>query len=125
MKKRIAFRKLGRDTAHRLAMIRNMVCSLVEHERIVTTEPKAKELRRYAEKVIGYAKWWAVYQRQAALDLKRGEAKAAQKAAANAMHQLRLANSWVNQRPTLIKLLVSEHFYYVPSRFKKTRDFVV
>jgi hypothetical protein len=51
MRKRVAFSKLGRDSAHRLAMFRNMVCSLIEHERIVTTEPKAKELRRYSEQV--------------------------------------------------------------------------
>ena len=56
MKKRIAFRKLGRTSSHRLAMLKNMVTSLITHERIVTTEPKAKELRRFADKVVGYAK---------------------------------------------------------------------
>ena len=40
------FRKLGRDTAHRLAMLKNMATSLIYHERIMTTTPKAKELRR-------------------------------------------------------------------------------
>lgn len=56
MKKRIAFRKLGRTSSHRWAMLRNMVTSLIYHERIVTTVPKAKELARLADKVIGYAK---------------------------------------------------------------------
>jgi large subunit ribosomal protein L17 len=56
MKKRIAFRKLGRTTSHRLAMLGNMVTSLIEHERIVTTTPKAKEVRRLADKLVTYAK---------------------------------------------------------------------
>ena len=45
-------RKLSRSSSHRKAMFRNMVTSLIEHERITTTEPKAKELRRFAEKTI-------------------------------------------------------------------------
>ncbi len=45
-------RKFGRNSAHRRAMFRNMVTSLIEHERITTTEAKAKELRRHAEKTI-------------------------------------------------------------------------
>ena len=49
-------RKLGRTSAHRKAMFRNMVTSLLEHERISTTLPKAKELRGVAARVIGYGK---------------------------------------------------------------------
>jgi large subunit ribosomal protein L17 len=45
-------RKLGRTTAHRLALFRNQLQSLVDRERIVTTLPKAKELRPLAERVI-------------------------------------------------------------------------
>jgi large subunit ribosomal protein L17 len=45
------FSRLGRTTSHRLAMMRNMVQSLIEHERIVTTVPKAKALRAPAEQV--------------------------------------------------------------------------
>jgi len=56
MKKRIAFRKLGRTSSHRWAMLRNMVTSLIYHERIVTTVPKAKELKRVADRVVGYGK---------------------------------------------------------------------
>lgn len=51
-----AGRKLGRTTEHRKAMLRNMVTSLIEHERIVTTVPKAKEARRVADKMITLAK---------------------------------------------------------------------
>ena len=49
-------RKLGRDAAHRWAMLRTMVTQLIEHERITTAVAKAKELRRVADKVVTYAK---------------------------------------------------------------------
>eukprot|EP00656_Telonema_subtile_P015422 TRINITY_DN18077_c0_g1_i2.p2 TRINITY_DN18077_c0_g1~~TRINITY_DN18077_c0_g1_i2.p2 ORF type:complete len:132 (-),score=33.63 TRINITY_DN18077_c0_g1_i2:100-495(-) len=50
------FRKLGRTSSHRWAMLRNQVTQLVKHDAITTTVPKAKELRRVAEKVITLAK---------------------------------------------------------------------
>ncbi|KAL9187147.1 hypothetical protein ACHAXT_010867 [Thalassiosira profunda] len=57
MRKRLAqYRKLGRTPEHKWAMLRNMVTSLIKYERIVTTVPKAKELRHLADKVIGYTK---------------------------------------------------------------------
>jgi large subunit ribosomal protein L17 len=56
MEHRVGYRKLQRTTAHRLAMLRNMVTSLIEHERITTTIPKAKEARRMAERVITLGK---------------------------------------------------------------------
>lgn len=56
MRNKIAGRRLGRTTAHREAMFRNMITSLVTHERIRTTLAKAKELRRHAEKVVTWAK---------------------------------------------------------------------
>ncbi|RHY03040.1 hypothetical protein DYB25_011284 [Aphanomyces astaci] len=56
MRHRLAFRRLGRPTEHRLALLRNQVTSLIEHERIQTTLPKAKELRRLADQVITLAK---------------------------------------------------------------------
>lgn len=52
MRHRKSGRILGRTSAHRKAMYRNMVTSLLEHERITTTEAKAKELRRFAERTI-------------------------------------------------------------------------
>lgn len=56
MRHRKSGRKLGRNASHRKAMLRNMVTSLFEHERIVTTVPKAKEARRVADKMITLAK---------------------------------------------------------------------
>ena len=51
-----AHRKLGRTTAHRTAMFANMSASLIKHEQIVTTLPKAKELRPFVEKLVTLAK---------------------------------------------------------------------
>ncbi len=56
MRHRVAHRKLGRTTSHRLAMFRNMAASLIKHEQITTTLPKAKELRPYVEKLVTLAK---------------------------------------------------------------------
>jgi large subunit ribosomal protein L17 len=56
MKHRVVGRRLDRTTEHRTAMLKNMVTSLFRHEKIVTTTPKAKELKRYADKVITLAK---------------------------------------------------------------------
>lgn len=56
MRHRKAGRRLGRTSSHRLAMVRNMVTSVFEHERIVTTTPKAKEVRRVVDKMITLAK---------------------------------------------------------------------
>ena len=56
MRHRVAHRKLGRTSSHRLAMFRNMAASLIKHEQITTTLPKAKELRPYVEKLITLAK---------------------------------------------------------------------
>ncbi|RMF14927.1 MAG: 50S ribosomal protein L17 [Candidatus Dadabacteria bacterium] len=49
-------RRLGRRPDHRVAMIRNLTLSLIEHERIETTVPRAKEIRRFAERLVTYAK---------------------------------------------------------------------
>lgn len=56
MRHRVVGRKLGRPTSHRMAMLRNMVTSLFEHERIRTTDAKAKEIRRLADKMITLGK---------------------------------------------------------------------
>lgn len=56
MRHRHGLRKLNRTSAHRLAMFRNMSVSLIEHEAIKTTLPKAKELRRVIEPLITLAK---------------------------------------------------------------------
>jgi len=56
MRHRQSNRKLNRTTSHRLAMLRNLANSLLQHEVITTTLPKAKELRRVAEPLITLAK---------------------------------------------------------------------
>lgn len=56
MKHRIKQRKLNRTTSHRKAMMANMAASLIKHEQILTTLPKAKELRPYVEKLISLGK---------------------------------------------------------------------
>ena len=56
MRHKIAGRKLGRNPSHRRAMLRNLVTSFLQHERLVTTLPKAKELRPLAEKMITLGK---------------------------------------------------------------------
>jgi large subunit ribosomal protein L17 len=52
MRHLVAGKKLNRNTSHRISLIRNMTISLVQHEQIVTTLPKAKFLRPFAEKII-------------------------------------------------------------------------
>ncbi|WP_242346382.1 50S ribosomal protein L17 [Anaeromyxobacter terrae] len=66
MKHRVVGRRLDRTTEHRTAMLRNMVTSLFRHERIVTTTPKAKELKRFADKVITLAKRGSAHHRRLA-----------------------------------------------------------
>ena len=61
-------RKLNRTTSHRLAMLRNMMNSLIEHEAIKTTLPKAKELHRVIEPMITLAKEPTVANRRLAFD---------------------------------------------------------
>jgi large subunit ribosomal protein L17 len=56
MRHQVAGRKLNRTTSHRLAMLNNMVTSLLEHEAIRTTVPKAKEARKMAERIITLGK---------------------------------------------------------------------
>jgi len=56
MRHKISGRKLQRKTGHRNAMFRNMAAALIKHEQIMTTAPKAKELRPYVEKLITLAK---------------------------------------------------------------------
>ena len=73
MRHRKSGRKLGRTTSHREAMFRNMVTSLFEHERIVTTTPKAKEARRLADKMITLAKKGDLHARRQALSFIRSK----------------------------------------------------
>jgi large subunit ribosomal protein L17 len=77
-----AGRRLGRKTSHRIAMFRNMVTSLLNNERIVTTDAKAKEIRSVAEKMITLGK--------------RGD-----------LHAMRLAASYIREKATVTKLFAT------------------
>jgi large subunit ribosomal protein L17 len=67
-------RKLGRTTAHRKALLRNLATALLEHERIITTEPKAKELRRVADKLVTLGKRGNLHARRQALQVVQSNA---------------------------------------------------
>ncbi|MGE4558631.1 MAG: 50S ribosomal protein L17 [Desulfobulbus sp.] len=73
MRHRKAGRKLGRTSSHRDAMLRNMVTSLLDQERIVTTVPKAKEARRVAEQMITLGKRGDLHARRQALSYIRSK----------------------------------------------------
>ena len=62
------YRKLGRDTAHRKSMLRNLVTDLLREGRITTTENRAKEARRLAEKMITLGKTNTLHSRRQALE---------------------------------------------------------
>ena len=62
-----AYRKLGRTASHRQAMFANMAASLIKHEQITTTLPKAKELRPFVEKLVTLAKKGDLHARRQAI----------------------------------------------------------
>ena len=70
-----ARRKLGRTSAHRTAMFANMSASLIKHEQIVTTLPKAKELRPFVEKLVTLAKKGDLHARRMAISKVRDVAQ--------------------------------------------------
>ena len=71
MRHRKRGRQLGRNTKHRLALFRNLATSLMEHERIETTEAKAKELRGIADRLISLGKQGTLHARRGALRVLR------------------------------------------------------
>jgi large subunit ribosomal protein L17 len=73
MRHRKAGTRLGRNSSHRLAMIRNMVTSLFEHERIMTTAPKAKEARKIVDKMMTLAKRGDLHARRQALSFMQSD----------------------------------------------------
>ena len=97
MRHRKSGRTLGRKSSHRRAMFRNMVTSLIEHERIKTTEPKAKELRRFADKTISIS-----LRLGELLDKPREERTPEEQA--RYVHALRMASRMVRTREALHKL---------------------
>ncbi len=70
-------RKLNRTSTHRKAMLANMAAALVKHEQIVTTLPKAKELRPFVEKLITLGKKGGLPNRRRAISIMRDEAQVA------------------------------------------------
>jgi len=66
-----AHKKLGMDSSHRKAFFRNMVTSLIEHERIQTTDTRAKELRSIAEKMVTLGKRGDLHARRQAMEVIR------------------------------------------------------
>jgi large subunit ribosomal protein L17 len=73
MRHRVAGRKLSRHTQHRELMFRNMVVSLLQHERIKTTLAKGKELRSWADRIISLGKQGTLHARRRAFALLRNE----------------------------------------------------
>jgi large subunit ribosomal protein L17 len=73
MRHKLAGRKLNRSTGHRWALYRNQVTALLTHERIVTTEAKAKEVRSLAEKMITLGKDGSLASRREALSFVTGK----------------------------------------------------
>ncbi len=71
MRHRSAKVRLSRHTSHRLAMMRNLVTSLIEHERVETTLPKARELKRIADRMITLGKEGTLHARRRALKVIR------------------------------------------------------
>jgi large subunit ribosomal protein L17 len=67
MRHGVAQRKLGRTASHRTAMFANMAASLIKHEQIVTTLPKAKELRPFVERLVTLAKRGDLHARRQAI----------------------------------------------------------
>jgi len=72
MRHRVNTRKLGRTSAHRLSMYRNLVSSLLEHEKVETTHEKAREVGRLAERMITLGKRGDLHARRQALRIVRG-----------------------------------------------------
>ena len=117
MRHRKAGRRLGRNSAHRKAMYRNMVTSLMVHGQIQTTEAKAKELRRIADKVITMGKRVP----PSTMEGLSGEAlKAAQ---ARRVHFIRRARRWGNNPEALERLFgeYAERYKLRPGGYTRIR----
>lgn len=113
-------RKLGRNAPHRKAMWSNMVASLVTHERIETTEAKAKELRRYVEKTVT----WATSLGKDLLQKDPADRTAEEKA--RFVHHVRMARRVLRNREALERLFSEVGLRFVDrpggyTRIVKTR----
>ena len=75
----MAYRKLGRETRHRKSMLSNMTRELIDKERIVTTETRAKEVRKSFDKMVTYGKKGTLVSRRLALAFLQNDKKAVSK----------------------------------------------
>ena len=115
MRHRKAGRKLGRNSSHRKAMYRNMVTSLILLEEIKTTEAKAKEVRRIADKIITLGK------RVPPSSLNGLKGEALETAKAQRVHAIRQARKWVVNREALDKVFneYSERYLERPGGYTR------
>ncbi len=98
MRHRKTGRKFGRSATHRKAMFRNMATSLLEHERITTTDTKAKEPRKVVERLITLGK------RVTPAEIEAADGDDRKALEARRLHALRQARLWVADRDVLTKL---------------------
>ena len=98
----MAYRKLGRDSAHRKAMLREMTTQLIINERIVTTEARAKEIRKTAEKMITLGK--------------RGDLAARRKAAAFVRDEIAVVKA--EEDAVVVKSALQKLFSDIAPRYK-------
>lgn len=75
----MAYRKLGRDNKHRRSMLANLTKSLIMNERIETTEARAKETRKFVDKMISYGKSGSLVSRRKALAFLQNDTEAVKK----------------------------------------------
>jgi len=124
-------RRLGRNTPHRNAMMRNMVTSLIQHERITTTDTRAKELRRLAERMITLGKRGDLHARRQALQViqdKQVVAKLFERVAPRYTERpggytrmIKVANRAGDNAPMAIIELVEEAFTAKPKKAKPAK----
>ncbi len=115
MRHRKSGRKLGRNASHRKAMFRNMATSLLWHERIKTTDAKAKELRRVVERLITLGKRVTPEMIEAADESERAALEARR------LHAIRQARKTVQDREVLTKLFSEVAPRYVERQGGYTR----
>src|SRR5574344_595567 len=75
----MAYRKLGRDNKHRRSLLANQVKDVINHERITTTETRAKEVRKFVDKMITYGKDGSLVSRRKALAFLQNDTEAVKK----------------------------------------------
>ncbi len=121
MRHRVDHRKLNRSGSHRRAMYRNMVTSLFDHDRIMTTDAKAKEARRLAERLITRARKGYAAHREGQSLKDAGKADEAMQKEAVALAHWRQAGRFVRKTSVLRKLfeVIAPHFLDRPGGYTR------